>query len=639
MIKSPMPHYFDILFPVNLGPLTYRCPDILAPKAQPGMIVTAPLKSKITKGVLLRESSSPPPGRIRELSEISSDSPVLSRGMLKLLMWMADYYLAPAGVVLKYTVPAEIFSRTNPRRKRGETGKEPRGVIADIPPSDISRVMESLSARRYRTFLIHAPSSRYEYAAASLILGSAGNTVVLVPEVAHAEFFYGALRSPLRERACILHGEMPKGRRGENMEGIVSGHYNIVIGTRPALFAPLKDISLLLVLHEHSDSYKLDEGFRYHLRDVAVMRGFLERCTVVLSSSTPSVNSYFNALSKKYTLVCPESREKRPRIRTVDMRFEKKAGRNISKTVFDAAAKHVREGKKIMFVVNRRGYSTLILCSECGHAEECSRCRIPLVMHNKKRVLKCRYCGQERNVPDRCGKCGSFKLELLGSGAERVQEDIENLLGVPVCRFDSDAVRRRSQISEIRARLAEEGTKVLVGTKMMTRHLGISETFSMAAVLGGDAAMNLPDFRADERAFRELSSIRELVEPGGELIIQTGFPEKALFRRFKEGDYLTFVKEELALRKALHYPPYRKLLQIRLRGPKEVADRIVKTLSAAAGPVEVMGPAVVKNKKGIDEFSFLLRAEDRNLLKDAAQAAIRSCGSSKGTKIFIDVDF
>jgi primosomal protein N' (replication factor Y) len=639
MIKSPMPSYFDILFPVNLGPLTYRCPEELMPKARPGMIVSAPLKSKITKGVLLGESSSPPPGRIKELTEISGDSPALGTGILKLLGWMADYYLAPAGVVLKYTVPAEIFSRTRPRKKGGESGAKVRAVIADIPRTDVSLITESLSTRRYHTFLIHAPSSVYEYSAASLLLGSTRNVVVLLPEVAHADFLFRALRSPLRERACLLHGEMPKGRRSENMEGIASGKYDIVIGTRPALFTPLKDISLLLVLHEHSDSYRLDEGFRYQLRDVAVMRGFLERCTVVLSSSTPSVNSYFNALSNKYTLVSPESREKRPKIRTADMRFEKKAGKNISKTVYDAARKHVREGKKIMFVVNRRGYSTLVLCNECGHTEDCSRCRIPLVMHNKERVLRCRYCGQERNVPDQCSRCGSFKLELLGSGAQRVQEDIENLLGVPVYRFDSDAVRKRAEIRKMRGRLEGEGAKVVVGTKMMTKHLGISETFSMAAVLGSDATMNLPDFRADERAFMELSSILELVGSGGELIIQTRFPEKSLFRRLKEGDYLTFVKEELALRKALLYPPYRKLMQIRVSGTKEVADRIAKTLNAVGGPIEVLGPAVVKNKKGIDEFSFLLRAEDRNLLKNAARAVIRSCGGGKGAKIFIDVDF
>ena len=638
MIKSPMPSYFDILFPVNLGPLTYRCPERLVRNARPGMIVSAPLKSRITKGILLGESSAPPPGRIKELSEIPGDSPVLSMGMLKLLRWMADYYLAPEGVVLKYTVPAEIFSRTKPRGKRGESGTDVSAAIADIPHADISPIAESLAARRYHTFLLHAPSSRYEYSAVSSLLGPARNAVVLLPEVAHADFLYKALRSPLRERACLLHGEMPKGRRSENMERILSGKYDIVIGTRPALFAPLKDISLLLVLHEQSDSYKLDEGFRYHLRDVAVMRGFLERCTVVLSSSTPSFNSYFNALSKKYTLVSPASREKLPKIRTVDMRFEKKAGRNISKTVFDAARRCVREEKKIMFVVNRRGYSTLVLCNECGHTEDCPRCRIPMVMHNKEGVLKCHYCGRERTAPDQCSKCGSFKLELLGSGAQRLQEDIENLLGVPVYRFDSDAVRKRSQISEIRGLLAGGGAKVVVGTKMMTRHLGISETFAMAAVLGGDAAMNLPDFRADEKAFMELSSVLELVGAGGELIIQTRFPEKALFRHLKEGDYPTFVKEELALRQTLLYPPYRKLLQIRFSGKKEVADRIAKTLGAAAGPVEVLGPAVVKNKKGIDEFSFLLKAQDRNVLKNAAQAVIRNCGSGEGANIFIDVD-
>lgn len=630
--------YFDVLFPVNLGPLTYKCPEGLMHRAEPGMIVSAPLKNKITKGILLGKRNSPPPGRIKELSEIPGDSPVLSRGMLKLLRWMADYYLAPEGVVLKYTVPAEIFSRTKARKK----GADPRiGVptfLAEIPPPDVSPVAESISSGRYRTFLMHAPSSMYEYSAAAALFGLIKNVIVLLPEVSHADFLYSALQGAFGERMCLLHGEMPKGRRSEYMEGIVSGKYDIVIGTRSALFVPLKNVSLLMVLHEHSDSYKLDEGFKYHLRDVAVMRGFLEKCTVLLSSVTPSVNSYFNALSKKYTLIDPVPQEQRPRVKIVDMRFEKKAGPNISKTVYEMARRKVREGRKVMFVINRRGYSTLVLCSECGYAENCTLCNIPLVMHSRERVLRCHYCGQERKVPDRCGNCGSFKLELLGSGAQRVQEDIEKLLGMPAFRFDSDAVTKRSEIGQMRGLISGEGPRVIVGTKMMTKHLGISDKFSMAAVLSSDASMNLPDFRADEKTYMELSSTLELVEPDGEMIIQTRFPEKTLFRHLKEGDYLSFVKDELELRKSLLYPPYNKLLQIRFAGTAEVADGIAKTLVAMSRHIEVLGPAATKNKKGADEFSFLLRAKDRNLLKHAARDVIRDFGGSKGTKIQIDVD-
>lgn len=630
--------YFDILFPVNLGPLTYKCPEELMHKAEPGMIVSAPLKNKITKGILLGRSISTPPGRIKELCEIPGASPVLSRGMLKLIRWMADYYLAPEGVVLRYTVPAEIFFRTKKRKKAGGfSGGDPIS-LPDISRSEISSLTEAISSNRYRTFLMHAPSRVYEYSAVAALLGSTKNVIVLLPEVSHADFLYGALQSLFKERTCLFHGAVPKGRRSEYMEGIVAGKYDIVIGTRPALFAPLKNISLLVVLHEHSDSYKLDEGFRYHMRDVAVMRGFLEKCTVLLSSITPSVTSYFNALSGKYTLLTPASREKRPRVKIVDMRFEKKAGTNISKTVYEMARRRVREEKKIMFVINRRGYSTLVLCSECGHAENCTLCNVPLVMHNKEKVLRCHYCGQERKVPAQCGKCGSFKLELLGSGAQRVQEDIEGLMGVPVLRFDSDAVEKRSQIGQMRGLISGEGARVIVGTKMMVKHLGISDKFSMAAVLNGDASLNLPDFRASERTYMELSSVLQLVESDGEMIIQTRFPEKTLFKHLKEGDYLSFVKDELELRKSLLYPPYNKMVQIRVTGTAEVADRITKTLGAVSRHIEVLGPAATKDKKGADEFSFLLRSGDRNLLKTAAQTFMKIYGNIAGTKILADVD-
>jgi len=602
------------------------------------MIVSAPLKNSMTRGVLLGKNSSPPAGRIKELSKIHPEFPVLSRGLLKILKWMAEYYIAPEGVVLKYTVPAEIFSGTKARKKKGNSSPGVPDFPADIPRSDLSAILASADSRKYGAFLMHAPSTAYEYSMVAALLGAAKNVIVLLPEVAHADFLHRALQNTFQERICLLHGEMPKGKRSENMEGIASGKHDIVIGTRPALFAPLRDLSLLIVLHEHSDSYKIDEGFRYHIRDVAVMRGFLEKCTVLLSSATPSVNSYSNALSKKYTLIKTPPQEKRPRVMTVDMRFEKKIGPNISKSVYEMARSRVRQGKKIMFVTGRRGYSTLILCNECGQSEDCPVCRIPLVMHNKKKILKCHYCGRTQAVPIQCGRCRSTHLELLGSGAQRIQESFEGLLGVPVFRFDSDAITKKSQISEMRDIIAGDGATVIVGTKMLTKHLSLRDKFSLAVVLNGDAFMNFPDFRSVEKTFMELSSLLELVELGGELVVQTRFPQKALFRYVREGDYLSFVRDELEMRKSLLYPPYSKLLQIRFASNGEFADRISKTLNTFGRAIEVLGPAVIKNRKGADEFSFLLRAKDRNLLKHAAQAVISNHGNIKGVKIFVEVD-
>jgi primosomal protein N' (replication factor Y) (superfamily II helicase) len=637
VIKFPM-HYCDILFPINLGPLTYKCPEELEEKAEPGIIVSAPLKSKLTKGVIVRKLSSPPNKPAREFSEIHGDSPVLSKNMMRLLQWMSDYYVASEGVVLKQTVPKELFLRIGPQKPKKEPHEGPHIEFIDIRQEDILPLRKSFSDNVYRTFLVHAPSLKYEYSLVpTLISPDVKNVLVIVPEVSQADLIYSGMKRTFGDRACILHGGISTGRRSEYLKGIVSGKHDVVLGTGTALFAPLKSVSLIMVLHEHSNSYKREEGVRYNIRDVAVMRGFLENSTVVLSSITPSVDSYFNAFSMRYTLIKPIS-PKRPTVKIVDMRHVKKASPNISKTTYEISKNRLREGKKIMFVINRRGYSTLLLCKECGNTENCRGCHIPFVMHKNDNLLKCHYCGAVQNLPERCGRCGSFNLELLGYGTQRIQEEIEGLFGMETMRFDSDTAKKRSEKDEFMKNFSTGSTQVIIGTKMMTKRFGSTEKFSMAAVLNVDASLNFPDFRAAEKTYRELSSIMELVTPEGDVLIQTRFPQNSLFQYLKKDDYVTFIKDELSMRKAVLYPPYSKLLNIRFAGGSDLADTIIKIIRNLNLGIEILGPAVSKNKKGVKEFSILLKSGDRKMLKTAAKAVLKRYAARKGSNIIIDID-
>ena len=637
MIKLPV-HYVDIIFPVNLRPLTYKCPEHLSGQARPGMIVSAPLRNRTAKGVILDASASPPAGPIKELSSIDGDFPVLGKGMLKLLRWMSDYYLASEGSVLQQTVPKELFTKTKSRK----TVKEPEGALLelpDVPSEDIAPIMASAAERRYRAFLVRSPSGSYEFSFISKLLTSGlKNVLVIFPEVFHADIFYSAITGGLKDRGCLLHGEIPRGRRSEALEGIISGRHDIVIGTRAALFAPLKNVSLIAVLREDCGSYKLEEGIRYNIRDVAVMRGFIERCAVMLSSVTPSVDSSFNALAGKYSLLNPATGIKRPRIKIIDMRYAKKIRPGISKEVFDAARNKLKAQKKIMFLINRRGYATLLLCQDCGHEERCGNCDIPLVMHKGEKLLKCHYCGTARPVPDKCTRCGGIHLELLGSGTQRVQEELEELFGVSAIRFDSDKVRKKSKAMELISSISGNSVNVIIGTKMMTKQLGPAEKFSLAAVLNADTYMNFPDFRASEKAYRELAAAADLAEPGGDVMIQTRLPQNSIFRNLKAGDYDAFVKEELKARKELVYPPYSKLLKITVSGNSRMADAFAGKIRDTGRGVEVLGPTVSKNKKGEDEFSVLLKSGSRKSLNDTARAVLRRHEGEKGLRIVIDVD-
>lgn len=602
------------------------------------MIVSAPLRNRTAKGVILEATASPPAGPIKEFSSIDSDFPILGKGMLKLLCWMSDYYLASEGSVLQQIVPKELFVRIK-SRKAAKKGEGPRLSLLDVPQEEVSVILESAADKQYRTFLVSAPSTNYEYSIISKLLHAAlRNVIVIFPEVSRAETFYSAAAGFLDDRACLLHGGISRGKRSESLSGILSGRHDIVIGTRAALFAPIKNVSLIAVVHEDSGSYKLEEGIRYNIRDVGVMRGFLEKCTVLLSSVTPSIESSFNALTKKYISLKPAVPVRRPRVTIIDMRYAKKIRPGISKEVFDAARNKLKAKKKVMFVVNRRGYSTLLLCADCGHEERCDNCEIPLVMHRDEKVLKCHYCGKVSAIPERCGRCGGLHIELRGAGTQRVQEEIEELFGMGSLRFDSDGLKKKSEVRKLLGSLSGDSSNVIIGTKMMTKRIGPAEKFSLAAVLNTDAHLNFPDFRASEKAYRELSTVIDLAEPDGDVMVQTRLPQNSLFQHLKKGDYDAFVKEELAARKELAYPPYSKLMKITLSGNSRLADAFVAKIRDVGKGIEILGPAASKNKKGEEELSVFVKSGSRKSLNDAARSALLKYEGVKDLRIVVDVD-
>lgn len=630
--------YVDIVFPVNLRPLTYKCPEALEGKVKEGMIVSAPLRNKPARGIVIARHGTPPSGPSKELASLCSDSPVLGRSLLKLLSWMSDYYIASAGSVLQQTMPKELFTRV---RARTQAIAPPTGAlgISDVPLEEIASILSAAAEKKYRAFLVHAPSVAYEHSMVTgLLRSSLKNVLVIFPEVSGADSFFRSAREIFGERVCLLHGSISGGLRSESIEGIVSGKHDIVVGTRAALFAPMKSISLIAVLREHSASYKLEEGIRYNIRDVAVMRGFMEKAPVVLSSVTPSVDSYFNALTGKYVLLSPPSPTRRPRITIVDMRYAKKIKPGISKEVFDAAKNKIRSERRIMFAINRRGYSTLLLCAECGHRETCDNCEIPLVMHKDEKMLKCHYCGAVRSVPERCGHCGSVHLELLGAGTQKMQEEIEGLFGIETIRFDSDEAKKKAGARTLLQRLSEDPAKVIIGTKMITRRMEAAGEFSMAAVLNADVSLNFPDFRASEKTLMELSTVAGLVEAGGEVLVQTRFPGNSLFRCLRSGDYASFVRDELAARKELFYPPYSKLVNLTVTGNKGLSASLIRKIKSLGADIEVLGPTFSRNKKGEDQFSVLLKSTGRKALNEAARAVLDRYGEVKGIKIVVDVD-
>lgn len=638
--------FFDIVFPLNIGLLTYSCDDKYAHEIKSGIMVSAQIKKRIMKGIVIGKSQRIPSGDIKAIMEVHDDF-LLSVQMIKLLRWMSEYYMSEAGLVLKNMLPKEVFKKIKTRKKKNlhqfiSPPFNREDYEEQIRSNDLESILDSLRKNEYSTFLLCAPSSSYEYSFLFKIIEEIHNAIILVPEVSVVNTLYPFLYKRFAERICIFHSGLSSGRRTEVIERIKSGFSDIILGTRSAIFLPLRKVSLIAVLQEHSRSYKQDCMPSYNGRDVAVMRGFLEKATVLLSSICPSIESLFNCRLKKYNLIEPTDRKKKPKIKLLDMKHDRLIKSYLSKSVIDIAARYVHNNKKVVFIINRRGYSTLLQCLDCNYIEECPICKMPLIFHKQDMSMRCHYCGYIKySVPVTCKRCHGYNLEMLGAGTQRIQEVIEEILGIKTIRFDSDRVRTKDDIGKLEDEMFYDENKIVIGTKLMTQKTGFLKEISMAIFLNSDISLNIPDFRSAERTYQDISSITDKIDNNGIIFIQTRMPQHYLYKYLKRYDYQGFFYEELERRRPLNYPPYARLILIKVTSKRVLSKELseeISNLQRDIQDVEILGPTVSKNKKGENEFKLLLKSSVRMRLHAAARALIKVFKDSKNLKIGVDVD-
>ncbi|MEW6584707.1 MAG: primosomal protein N' [Nitrospirota bacterium] len=632
--------FVDVVFPLNLGPLTYRCPDSFAETIRPGMIVSAPLVNRTVRGIV--KGGARAGADVKEIIEIHGERPVLSTAMLGLLEWMSGYYLAAEGLVLKTMLPKEVFTGIKKRKVEPSHAEMAAGTDISFTACDDSifeDLIGSTGRKIFRTFLFRAPSTTYEYSLLVRVLEQTRNALVLVPELSVIRFLYRYLYARFGERVCLFHGDLSKGERLMAIDRFLSGRSDIVLGTRSAVFAPLKEVSLIAVLHEHNSSYKQEKTPYYNGRDVAVMRGYIEKAPVLLSSICPSIESIYNCKKGKYVLIESPAAWKKARPKIIDMRYEKTVRPYLSRKIVDAAAKYLRAGKKTMFVLNRRGYSTLLQCDECLHIAECPTCKIPLIFHKRDRAMKCHYCGHRVfPVPERCGGCGGHNVRLLGAGTEKIQEDIEELTGAKTVRVDRDSAAKESELGALLGDALTDDSRIIIGTKLLTKRWTASGYFSMAGMLNPDLHLNIPDFRSAERAYQEIILASDRVEPDGEILIQTRMPQHHVYSSLRNYDFNSFVREELSTRKTLNYPPYSRLILIECISRSNASREFEETARNVSGDIELLGPHLTRDRRGRSVSRLLLKSSNRTALHAAALVFLNSFKNSKGLKIRIDVD-
>ncbi len=487
------------------------------------------------------------------------------------------------------------------------------------------------------------------FAAMRRALDAGKSCLLLVPEIGLTPAMAVQMVGAFGSEVALLHSGLTPDERAEQWHRIRRGEARVVVGTRSAVFAPMVNLGLAIVDEEHDGSYKQEENPRYHGRDVAVMRAKLEGAVVVLGSATPSLESWANAEKGRYELVTMSSRvagRPLPAVELVDMRAEFAAVKKeeiFSRRLVEETRAALDRGEQVLLLLNRRGYSFVVICRSCGEKVECENCAIAMTYHRAKGEdtgddpggnvepgsrLECHYCGFRRSVPKTCPKCASEHLYFLGAGSQQGEEKLRELFPeARIGRMDRDTVRGRFDMERLLTRLHAGEINLLVGTQMMAKGHDIHGV-TLVGVVGADHALGMPDFRAAERVFQLLTQVSGRAGRGetpGRVLVQTYHPEHYAVKFTAQHDYLGFVAKEMSFRRSLHYPPYSVLANVILQ-----AD----SMEAAAGwatqlgrwferekipGVKVLGPAAapIVRLKRIWRFHLILKAERRKALNEA----------------------
>jgi primosomal protein N' (replication factor Y) len=525
----------------------------------------------------------------------------------------------------------------------------------------LNRLREAVEMRKFSGILLHGVTGSGKtavyLAGMRAVLEAGRSAILLVPEIGLTPAVAADLHQIFGDEVAILHSALSDKERAQQWRRIKSGEARIVVGTRSAVFAPVADLALIIVDEEHDSSYKQEETPRYHARDIAVMRAKMADAVVVLGSATPSLESYFNAKKNKYVLVeLPDRVEQRPlpEVEIIDMRQEfQETGHEqvISRKLAAEIKERFDRNEQVMVLLNRRGYSPLVLCRTCGKTLECQNCAIALTHHKREHKMVCHYCGYTAPVPKACVHCGSEYVYFLGTGSEKLEELLHGMFPqARVARLDRDTVRGHEDFERTLNALSDGELDLVVGTQMIAKGHDIHGV-TLVGVVGADSALGMPDFRAAERTFQLLTQVAGRAGRGqipGKVILQTYFQDHYAVQYAAHHDFAGFYEKELRFRSWMHYPPYSALANVLVRSNQldqalQWSGTIGKWFEQTRHEgVRVLGPATapIMRLKRDYRYHFVLKSPSREKLNATLRAMLDYAAQQKipRTQVIVDVD-
>jgi primosomal protein N' (replication factor Y) len=533
----------------------------------------------------------------------------------------------------------------------------PGAPAVDLTPAQravFEAVAADIRAESYSVTLLHGVTgsgkTEVYLRLTAEALGRGRGALILVPEIGLTPQLLDRFRSRFGDRVACLHSAYPEKRRASEWRRVRSGEAPVVLGTRSAVYAPLPEIGFIAVDEEHDASYKQDDAPRYNGRDTAIVRARRAGVPILLGSATPSLESYTRAVGGSYRLMELPARpggRPLPEVRLVDLRREKagdpKSPVLLSADLADAIHDRLARGEQTLLFLNRRGFSSVILCRECGESAECPNCSVALTFHlhagGGSGRIQCHLCDLSAPPPTTCPSCGSERVGYFGLGTERVEEAVRaRFPKARVRRMDRDAVRRAGAFEEILGAVRRGEVDILIGTQMVAKGHDFPK-MTLVGVILADVGLHLPDFRAGERTFQLLTQVAGRAgraDLPGEVIVQTFRPEHYAIACAREHDYAAFYERESRVRRETGYPPYRRLARLRFEAHKSAAaaaagawtrnfmEKFGARSSLSGGDPELIflgpAPAMLARVRGVHRHHMLLKSKTARLLGEALRA-------------------
>jgi len=651
--------YVSVAFDVPVDrQWSYRNPESI--DAPVGSRVEASLGRRVAVGWVVESTDTVDidPQLVKPYTRLVDAVPLFGPETLALARWIAGMYFCSLGEALSAMMPsAERESRR--RASAGGIASADSGSFDDVriaaqplvPSAEqkaaLDRILSALAGRWYLYGPTGTGKTEVFLEAAEATLAEGRSVIYLVPEIALTRQVVEAVRDRFGGLCAIIHSGLTAPRKLAEWRRILAGEARVVVGARSAIFAPVRDLGLVVLDEEHEGSYKAGSAPRYHARQVAMRRAATEGARLVMGSATPSVESWrlmdeggMERLSLSRRLAGGEM----PAVEIVDMRLEEGA---LSRRLIDAVRQVKREGGQSILFLNRRGFSYFWSCKSCGAELKCRHCSVGMTYHKERGRLVCHYCGYQTAPPQACPVCGSLDTGWAGFGTERIEEDAARLFpDMKIARVDADTMSRKGVLDKTLDDFRDGKIDALLGTQMVAKGLNFPGVRLVGVILA-DTTMNLPDFRAAERTFALVTQVAGRAgrfQKGGRVLVQTYRPTSTVLGRAAAHDAAGFYADELAIRRQLDFPPYARLLRIVIRSKDaalatgsaaELAGRIAATASPG---VDVLGPAEcpIAIVAGNARRQIILRSADPAPARSALAAAL--AGWKPHTSVYIEID-